>query len=216
MGCSGNRDALLKKLDVAEPILLKPRPPDAEKPPKRWMRIVIRPSIGMITTTWSIRYLNAGHPRMLTRLKSFLTWVTRLPLRGWGFVRSMFGPKVSLDEFEKRMNICVNCQSMQVRLIRNEPFKKLYCGSCGCPRWPPSELPHKNWLLKWECPLNKHKRLSDPPEWKGIVEEERRWTKENQDEDKAAVANGGDAVAVRGSSVPPKPGVGGTTPEGAD
>lgn len=187
MACGNRRDALLEKLSAAKPAFPKPRPPNGKQPSKRWMRLARRPSIGDIATTWSVRHVNAGYPRVLVRFKSLATWTIRLPLRGWRLGRAVIGPKVSLDDFGKRMAVCGDCQSMQKRLVRKSPFVKLYCGSCGCPRWPLSELdrtagdlrrrrpPGKNWLLKWTCPLNKHERLDDPPEWKDIIEKERKW-----------------------------------------
>lgn len=181
MGCGNHREALLGRLQVARPTYPEPPQQSSSQPPAKMMRLIVRPSIGAILTDWSIKYLNAGHPRALIRIKAFASWTIRLPLRGWRLALTLIGPRVSLDDFEKRMTACSDCQAMQIRLIRKAPFTKSYCGSCGCPRWPLSELQHKNHLLKWICPQNKHDRLDDPPAWQKIIEHEKEWANAKQE-----------------------------------
>lgn len=184
MTCSEHQEALVEKLARAKPFLPKKRESSNEKhpPAERWMRIIRHTSTGGAITNWLFRCVNAGHPKVFTRSKALLSWAIRLPLRGWQLGRAYSGPRVSLDEFQKRMAVCEDCQSMQLRLIRESPFTELYCSSCRCPRWRASELRYKNRLLSWECPANKHERLNDPPEWAALIENERTWAKTAPDE----------------------------------
>lgn len=179
MTCGNHRSALLEKLGNARPFVpeMPARKTDDDAEPTKWMRITIRPSSGAAVTGWLLKHLNAGYPKLFVRSKAFLSWIVRLPLRAWGLGRASAGRRVDQNEYEKRMVACGECQSMQIYLIRKAPFKKLYCGSCGCPRSPVSELHYKNRLLKWECPLNKHERLDDPREWKRVIIAEQQWVK---------------------------------------
>lgn len=65
------------------------------------------------------------------------------------FAEAVTGPKVSPEEFERRMAIC---KSNRCGHLIDEDGK-FYCGACGCPRWRKSELHEKLWFARLECPL---------------------------------------------------------------
>lgn len=182
MGCGNSRqhDLLEERLRIARP--MPPREPDTSESdtdaPKKRMRLTVLPSSGATVTSWMLTHLNVGHPKMLTRTKTCLSWLLRVPLRLWRLVRILTGPRIDQAAFDKRMAVCNECPSMQIRLLHKAPFTKRYCGPCNCWHWLPAELDRvKNWLLRWKCPQNKHERLDDPPEWAGIIAEEREWVK---------------------------------------
>lgn len=210
MGCgTDKRDGLLERLDLAEPVDPKSNGSDKkDATPQRRMRLTVLPSSGAVLTAWLLSVLNMGHSRLLVRTKRFLTWLLRMPLRTWRLSYALSGPRISRAAFDKRMAVCNECPSMQIRLLRKLPFRKLYCGPCNCWHWLPAELDRvKNWLLRWKCPQNRHKRLDDPPEWAAIIEKEKTWTKEKLGEDENAdVGSDTDRSGTRAKTVAPRKG----------
>lgn len=166
----------------------------------RRSRIIKRRPFVLAVAQWLAKWVNAGRPQVLTRTKRLLWWMAYNGHQVYAMLRTLIGGRVDAQKFSARMVACEDCPSLQKRLVRKRPFVKLYCGSCGCPQWWLSELGpirsehkgrrflrYKNQLLKWECPLDKHERLDDPPEWAGIIEEDRLWTAETSSEDEAVV-----------------------------
>lgn len=168
------------------------------RPRGRRSRIIKRRPFVLTVAQWSAKWVNAGRPQVFVRTKRLLWWMAYNGHQVYVMLRTLIGGRIDAQKFVVRMVACDACPSLQKRLVRKRPFVKLYCGSCGCPQWWLSELGpirsehkgrrilrYKNQLLKWECPLNKHERLDDPPEWAGIIEEERLWTEVTPNEDEA-------------------------------
>lgn len=158
------------------------------RPNKRQSRIVRKPSAIPFMARWATMWINAGHPKLFIRTKRALAWLAYSGYQFYMMARALVGGRISHEQFAARMVVCEGCPSQQKRLVYKRPFVKLFCGSCGCPQWWLSELGpvgdkprrrptrrYKNYLLKWECPHDKHERLGDPPAWAGIIEEEAQW-----------------------------------------
>jgi len=89
------------------------------------------------------------------------------------FLAAIFGPRVSREQWLKRMDACADCPALRIRLpARPDGQAKYYCASCGCPDWPLSELSRKNYYARHQCPLGRHPAETDwVSEW--IAERER-------------------------------------------
>ncbi len=73
---------------------------------------------------------------------------------------AIVGGKVRPEVFVARMEECMKCPKMQIRVPSHDDGKwNYYCGSCSCPRWWLSELHKKNKLRRWNCPERKHPGL---------------------------------------------------------
>jgi len=122
-----------------------------------------------VVIAWLARQVNAGHPKILARTKRFATWALYLIPRMSGFVSAVAGPRLDWLATQERNKSCDTCPRLQIRLTHRDPWQRLYCGACGCPKWPLSELHWKNRLRRWRCPIGRHKQLEeDPSAWSAI------------------------------------------------
>lgn len=164
--------------------------PMKKRPNKRRSRIIEKRSIVLIAAQWIASVVNTGHPHLFARTKRLLSWMAFDSYQAYMLIRAIVGGRIDAQTYAARMTSCRACPSLQKRLVRKRPFIRLYCGSCACPQWRLAELRrHKNWLFKWKCPLNKHEKLGDPPEWKPIIEKEELWMKEVPDEDETVLVD---------------------------
>jgi hypothetical protein len=70
---------------------------------------------------------------------------------------ALLGGFVQSEEYATRMEECMKCLKLQVKIPAREHGKwQYFCGSCGCPRWWLAELHKKNKLRKWNCPEGRH------------------------------------------------------------
>jgi hypothetical protein len=101
-----------------------------------------------------------GKPWRWHRLRALAKWAVLSAGRVPMFLRTVFSRKVDDETFAERQRLCWECPAVEVQLI---PGGKVlladhhtYCGSCGCPRWPFSQLSYKNTRQGHECPQGTH------------------------------------------------------------
>ena len=84
------------------------------------------------------------------RIPGEFRWLKKQSLgaKGKSFVTSMISGQADEELFNARLKICLQCKG-----LKREKEKKIYCGLCGCPKSPASELHFKLRRRQVTCPL---------------------------------------------------------------
>lgn len=102
-------------------------------------------------------------PGWFPRWTRFKRWARTVYPRVRKFIKVIWGGRTTDTEAAERDRICDTCPVLRIRLpARPEGRIRRFCGSCGCPDWPLSELSYKNTLARHRCPHGKH---PGPPDW---------------------------------------------------
>lgn len=148
--------------------------PETRAAIERQRRYVRHVPIDLRVHAWLFRWIVG--PRDLSgvdpqawfwRLRRFRRWFMGLYPNVRNFVRAIAGPRLPELETSLRNEACEECLFLRIRLpARAAGSIRRYCGACGCPDWPLSELSWKNRLARWICPQRRHKQRA---EWADIL-----------------------------------------------
>ena len=113
--------------------------------------------------SWLITKADYDQPKRWVRIRRIKFWIFGERL-GEGlydktrrFAFAVVGGKVSHEDYQRRMESCDTCPSLQIVMpLDAGKREKRYCGSCGCPKWAMSRLDVKNKYKKWYCPKRRH------------------------------------------------------------
>ncbi len=138
----------LKPEPQPEPPALPPSPPAQPAKPEHHplAEFVDQPMpLDHRVLSWMIRQIETPY-----RVRRLLSWAARGVATWYGKLRGVVvvltSRKVQQDTFDERQAICDGCPE-------NDGG---YCRACRCWKWALAKLIHKNWRLKWLCPLMKH------------------------------------------------------------